>query len=40
MNSFMKNRTLRTLSQRARIARVIAAVALAGVFAAACDNTR
>ena len=39
MNSFMKNRTLRTLSQRARIARVIAAVALAGVFAAACDNS-
>jgi hypothetical protein len=39
MNGFMKNRTLRTLSQRARIARVIAAVALAGVFAAACDNS-
>jgi hypothetical protein len=39
MKSFTKNRTLRTLSQRARIARVIAAVALAGVFAVACDNS-
>ena len=39
MKSFTKNRTLRTVGQRARIARVIVAVALAGVFAAACDNS-
>lgn len=39
MISFTKNRTLRTLGQRGRIARVIGAVALAGVFAVACDNS-
>lgn len=38
MNGF-NNRTLKTLGRRARIVRVIAAVAFAGVFAAACDNS-
>ena len=34
---FMVGRTLRTLAPRARMARVIAAVAIAGLFAASCD---
>ncbi len=39
MKSVMESPTLRALGQRARIARVIAAVAFAGVFAAACKST-
>jgi hypothetical protein len=39
MKSFTKNRTLRTVGQRARIARVIVAVALAGVFTACGGST-
>ena len=39
MKSVMKSRTLRALGQRARIARVMVAVAFAGVFAAACKST-
>lgn len=39
MKSFMKSRTVRALGQSTRLARVMAALALAGVFAAACDNS-
>jgi hypothetical protein len=39
MKSTMKGPTVRTPGQRARIARVIAAVALAGVFTAACSGS-
>jgi hypothetical protein len=39
MKSVMISRTLRALGQPARIARVIVAVAFAGVFAAACKST-
>jgi hypothetical protein len=37
--SSMKNVTVRALGQRARIARVIVAVAIAGIFAAACKSS-
>ena len=39
MKSVIQSRTVRALGQRARIARVIVAVTLAGVFAAACKST-
>jgi len=39
MKSATKSRIVRALGQRARIARVIVAVAVAGVFAAACKST-
>jgi hypothetical protein len=39
MKSFMNSRTIRALGQRARIARVIVAVALAGIFTAACGSS-
>jgi Ice-binding-like len=39
MNSVMQSPTLRALGKRARIARVIAAVTLAGLFSAACSSS-
>jgi Ice-binding-like len=39
MKSIIQNRTVRALGQRARIARIVAAVAFAGVFAAACKSS-
>ena len=39
MKSVMKSRIVRALGQRARIARVVVAVGLAGLFAAACKST-
>jgi hypothetical protein len=39
MKSVMKSRTQKALAQRARLARVMVAVAFAGVFAAACKST-
>jgi hypothetical protein len=39
MKSVMQSRTVRALGQRARVARVMLAVAFAGVFAAACKNS-
>ena len=39
MKSVINSRTLKALAQRARIARVIVGVALAGVFASACSSS-